>query len=694
MSISKADVAATAAIFTPSLIKRAATLRAIVATSVAMTSEGDSPIQRWSSFIGIVTAIVGNILISFALNIQRYAHIRIHRELEQKKLLLKSRLRKANRGYGTTNGSGIEQDGAAETDPLAQSFESSDLQEGFGDAEFIEQTTYLKSPYWWAGIVLMTIGETGNFLAYGFAPASIVSPLGVVALVSNCVIAPIMLKERFRLRDFWGVVVAVGGAVTVVLSAKHEEKRLGPHEVIGAITTMEFEIYMAVTVVLISILVWASPKYGKKTILIDLGLVGLFGGYTALSTKGVASMLSTSLLQAFANPITYALIAVLIGTAVMQVKYVNRALQRFDSTQVIPVQFVMFTISVIIGSAILYRDFESTTPERVTKFVGGCLLTFFGVFLITSGRPVLPDVDFDVDSEDEERIALAQHEGPGEYYQDSGDKYATLAHPPLHHEILHTGETTDDDDFPSYSPSRRSSHVSWSRRSRAESPRGHPALQPPSLRLHPSTIASGSVATELPTLAANAVDSTAALHSSCRTSLHDAPRPPLSRLASHTGATHAHHHADAATLRPVTPARHSISQSIIPGPFISPLSSSLSAVVADTLRRGTDIYGSTSRRRPRLNLQRTRSGNQQLEDSEDEDAVGSQPGTRIGSPRKSARRREDVEAMGRSLENETWVGGRRRARSLGHKLSEFFSGMRGVKMQGEEDEQVRGQEGV
>ena len=29
----------------------------------------------------------------------------------------------------------------------------------------------------------MTIGEAGNFLAYGFAPASIVSPLGVVALV-------------------------------------------------------------------------------------------------------------------------------------------------------------------------------------------------------------------------------------------------------------------------------------------------------------------------------------------------------------------------------------------------------------------------------------------------------------------------------------------------------------------------------
>ena len=123
----------------------------------------------------------------------------------------------------------------------------------------------------------MTVGEAGNFLAYGFAPASIVSPLGVVALISNCVIAPIMLKERFRLRDFLGVVVAVAGAVVVVLSAKTEEKKFGPHEIWGAITRLEFEIYMAITVCLIGALMWASPKYGNKTILVDLGLVGLFG---------------------------------------------------------------------------------------------------------------------------------------------------------------------------------------------------------------------------------------------------------------------------------------------------------------------------------------------------------------------------------------------------------------------------------
>lgn len=112
-------------------------------------------------------------------------------------------------------------------------------------------------------------------------------------------------------------------------------------------------------------------------------------------------MLSSTLFGAFTTPVTYVLILVLLSTAVMQVRYVNKALQRFDSTQVIPIQFVMFTLCVIIGSAVLYRDFERTTAEQAVKFVGGCLLTFFGVFLITSNRP----------PHDDEEDALSDVEG-------------------------------------------------------------------------------------------------------------------------------------------------------------------------------------------------------------------------------------------------------------------------------------------
>ena len=90
----------------------------------------------------------------------------------------------------------------------------------------------------------------------------------------------------------------------------------------------------------------------------------------------------------------------------MQIRYINRALQRFDSTQVIPTQFVLFTLSVIIGSAVLYQDFDAYTPSRAGKFVGGCLLTFLGVYFITSGR---------VRADDESSCSTDEEEAIGDY---------------------------------------------------------------------------------------------------------------------------------------------------------------------------------------------------------------------------------------------------------------------------------------
>lgn len=273
--------------------------------------EDGGTINEWSSFIGITTAIAGNILISFALNIQRYAHIRIEREWAQRRSWWKKGMadrRKApgrhststygtvmdgeehegdagdegeghsGQGHGRGETSSDEDGGTIDTERLQQSLLSDQTISPFEkDPPTIERKSYLKSPYWWIGIILMTTGEAGNFLAYGFAPASIVSPLGVVALVSNCLIAPFMLKEKFRMRDFWGVLVAVGGAVTVVLSAKTSETKMGPGDIWKMITTWEFELYLGLTAALIVGLMWASGRYGNKTILIDLGLVGLFG---------------------------------------------------------------------------------------------------------------------------------------------------------------------------------------------------------------------------------------------------------------------------------------------------------------------------------------------------------------------------------------------------------------------------------
>lgn len=45
---------------------------------------------------------------------------------------------------------------------------------------------YYTSVVWWCGVILMGIGELGNFAAYGFAPASLIAPLGCVSVIGKC----------------------------------------------------------------------------------------------------------------------------------------------------------------------------------------------------------------------------------------------------------------------------------------------------------------------------------------------------------------------------------------------------------------------------------------------------------------------------------------------------------------------------
>ncbi|KAK7695567.1 hypothetical protein QCA50_000203 [Cerrena zonata] len=246
------------------------------------------------------------------------------------------------------------------------------------------ESDYLKSKLWWLGFILMNIGEMGNFISYAFAPASLVAPLGTFALIANCFFAPLMLGERFRKRDFFGIIIAIIGAITVVLSTNPSDTRLSPKALIEAISRRPFVIYSTVYAVGIVILSGLSEgRFGKRVVYVDVGLCALFGGFTVLSTKAVSTLLTMEWFEMFTEWITYPVLAILIGTGVGQIRYLNRALMRFDSKIVVPTQFVLFNLSAILGSAIPLRRLQKATFHQLITFLYGCGATFFGVFLIT-----------------------------------------------------------------------------------------------------------------------------------------------------------------------------------------------------------------------------------------------------------------------------------------------------------------------
>lgn len=207
-----------------------------------------------------------------------------------------------------------------------------------------------------------------------------------MSLLSNVIIAPTLLHEPLIALDLVGLVLAMVGAVAVVSSVGPSgHPALDPPALWAALLRPTFVVYACTALTLgLALLAVCSSPLGHRSLLAHVGVCGVFGGFTVLATKGVSSLLVQSLnAHSLQTPLLYVLLVVLLSTAILQLVYLNRALQRFDSRHVIPTQFVLFTVSTIVGSSILYRDLDALPWTRLAGFGAGCVCTFLGVFVLT-----------------------------------------------------------------------------------------------------------------------------------------------------------------------------------------------------------------------------------------------------------------------------------------------------------------------
>ncbi|WAR23924.1 NPAL2-like protein [Mya arenaria] len=101
-----------------------------------------------------------------------------------------------------------------------------------------------------------------------------------------------------------------------------------------------------------------------------IGPENLFASFSVISAKAVSSMIQ----------LTFA------GDS--QLKYLNAAMKKFESTIVVPTNFVFFTISAIIAGIVFYREFWGMTALEIFMFLFGCCLSFVGVYFIVAGRKI------------------------------------------------------------------------------------------------------------------------------------------------------------------------------------------------------------------------------------------------------------------------------------------------------------------
>ncbi|XP_063306371.1 NIPA-like protein 2 [Pelobates fuscus] len=285
---------------------------------------------------GIILSIAGSFLISISLNLQKYTHLRLARQ----------------------------------QDPIP----------------------YYKSKLWWCGIIVMGIGELGNFAAYGFAPATLIAPLGCVAVIGSAAISVVFLKETLRASDVIGGSLAIAGTYLLVTFSPNVFQEITAVKVQRYIISWQFLVYMILEIIIFCILLYLYKRKGVNHIVVLLLLVALLASLAVISVKAVSGMIAMTLKghMQLTYPIFYVMIVIMVASCAFQVKFLNQAMQLYNATEVVPINFVFFTTSAIFAGVIFYQEFRDAAILNICMFIFGCILSFLGVFLIARNQEKQP----------------------------------------------------------------------------------------------------------------------------------------------------------------------------------------------------------------------------------------------------------------------------------------------------------------
>ncbi|KTF71828.1 hypothetical protein cypCar_00049379 [Cyprinus carpio] len=224
----------------------------------------------------------------------------------------------------------------------------------------------------------------------------------------NAVLSSYFLSERLNIHGKIGCLLCIFGSTVMVLHAPQEEE-------VASLTAMAEKlkdpgfIAFAVCIVVssLALIFFVAPRYGQKNVLVYILICSVIGSLSVSCVKG----LGIGIKELFAGtavlkePLFWALLICLVICISIQISYLNKALDIFNTSLVTPIYYVFFTTSVMACSAILFKEWLQMSADGAAGTVSGFLTIIVGIFLLH----VFKDINFSLDS-----IPLYLHHVPQE----------------------------------------------------------------------------------------------------------------------------------------------------------------------------------------------------------------------------------------------------------------------------------------
>ncbi|XP_011314825.1 magnesium transporter NIPA2 [Fopius arisanus] len=293
--------------------------------------------NSWEFYVGLVLAVSSNVFIGISFIIKKSALVNLQR-------------------YGLRAGAG-----------------------GHG---------YLREWMWWAGLLSMGIGEAANFVAYAFAPASIVTPLGVLSIVIAAILSPRYLHEKLNLLGKLGCFLSIVGSTIIVLHAPKTEEINTVEDLVYRLQHSGFTLYIIFVILTTLLLIFhVGPRHGKENVTIYVFLCSIVGSLTVMSCKILGLSIKETIYtenNRMEDWLTWVSLFSIILCIMVQMNYLNKALDLFNTAIVTPVYYIFFTTFVIIASAILFEEWQIMTYQNILGSICGFFVVITAIFLMNA----------------------------------------------------------------------------------------------------------------------------------------------------------------------------------------------------------------------------------------------------------------------------------------------------------------------
>lgn len=194
-----------------------------------------------------------------------------------------------------------------------------------------------------------------------------------------------------------GCLLCILGSTIIVIHSPKEEEVETLTELMDKLQDSTFLNYVFVVIIAsLSIAFYFGPKYGSQNVVVYILLCSAVGSLTVMSCKGLGLALKETLSGAnnnFNGWLIYFFLVTVVVCIFVQMNYLNKALDLFNTSIVTPVYYVFFTTLVIIASSILFKEWRRLQAEDVLGNLCGFFVVIIAIILLHAFK----DMDISLD---------------------------------------------------------------------------------------------------------------------------------------------------------------------------------------------------------------------------------------------------------------------------------------------------------